>query len=831
LLAFSIKKDQQMISTRIFLATASLVIATTGIARADVFGRLRIKVTDAATEKPIASAKIILTDSAGVNAPITLTTDATGVATSPPLQNRTWTVVTSADAFQKDTQSVSVVADVISDVEILLEPAKEKTIKITAERDRIRTGDAASSVLSSDTINKFPLTGSNRQALNKTVRANPGFVDDSVNQSHPRGEHAATSIYINGFLLPGAFQGRAGQFLSPEAIQTIDVITGGFAPEYGSETAAALNLTLKSGTIAPLRLFTLSGGGFGTGEAALTLGGQSGDTHKLGYLINYNGRSTENAIEAPQPNRQNAHNRQTNQTFFANFDYGLTPTDQLTLTVNTAPASTQIANRTGLGASYASVGQGFGYAGRRNADGTIPGDSEADTIVLGSQQDLGQRITQDDNNTFGTLQLRRQINPSTSAILSFGSSESKQNLNNTTSGNSPDFSVSALPIDSSIEFHPTVRRTYKQNQLQANITQLRGSHSYKFGGLYSDQSGNESYRFVPASQTALLELAQIDKNLVPDGSVRTNSDGDVTGVDPAFTGTAKTVRVKRSGYYAAAYAQDTYKFSPKLTINYGLRFDAYKAEQDLGQPDVKQSDLSPRVNIAYTILPRTVARASYNRLFSQPPLAQGALIGNSAVPQKVTMIESSIERQFPNNQTVKIAGYKKWNSNQLDTAILIPGTQTSVFVTSNIGRSYTNGLEFTYDRAPKNNIGLGGYLTWANAINKIIGTEEPYSDHDQLNTLTLGTSYTLPSGIGVSATGYYGSGAFSSAIRDDKRNSRTEVNLKIASGPTLFKNGLSADFLIENLFDSRNVINFNSPFTGTRFQQGRRVMLSFTNKF
>nr|WP_309697370.1 TonB-dependent receptor [Armatimonas sp.] len=810
----------------------AISVSLSSVAHADVVGRLKIKVLSAESEKPLSGAKILLTDSAGVRAPLTVTTGADGTTLTPPLENRAWKLTISAGEFQKDTQSVTVVADATTDVEILLEPLKEKTIKITAERDRIRSGDASSAKsLSSEMVSIFPLTAGNRQSLTKAIRAVPGFAEDSVNQIHPRAEHSATSIYLNGFLLPGAFQGRAGQFLAPDALQTIDVITGGFAPEYGSETAAALNLTLRSGTLVPFRTLTMTGGGFGTGETSFTAGGQTGsaDKKKLGYLVNYTGRTTDNAVEGPQPDQQTRHNGQTSQTLFANLDYDLSAAEKLSFTVNTAPARTQIANRTGLGAKYAPVGQGFGYGGVKNADSG-----------LASQETLGQDIYQNDNNGFGTLQYRKQLNAKTTAVVTYGSSESQQDLLNNSPGNGATISSSSLAADSSLEFHPTIKRTYNQSQLQANLTVNEGKHTYKFGGIFSDQRGNESYQIVPGSQTALNALHELDARLVAPG-------GSLVGGDyiiGAATATP-TLRVKRKGYYGAAYAQDTFKASEKLTVNYGLRLDTYNSQQTVDGAtgaSLTATDLSPRVNLAYNVAPRTVARASYNQLFSQPPLAQGGLIGDAVKPQRVKMIETSLERQLPQNQTIKLAAYRKWFHDQLDTAILIPGTQIGVFSTVNISAgSFANGLELSYDKTPKNGVGLGSFFTWANAINKLVNGEEAYSDHDQLNTLSGGLTYGLKNGSNLALSAYYGSGAFSSPIvnpEDEdatvdggKRQPRTEINFRYSTGAKLLKNDLQADVSVENLLDSRAVMNFNSPFTGTRFQQGRRVMLSLTRKF
>ena len=108
------------------------------------------------------------------------------------------------------------------------------------------------------------------------LRSTPGFAADSVNQAHPRGEHSATALNINGFYLPGALQGRAGQVIIPEIVQTLDILTGAYAPEYGGETAAILNLSLRAGPITPIRRFFLEGGQYSIVDGAITAGGQAG---------------------------------------------------------------------------------------------------------------------------------------------------------------------------------------------------------------------------------------------------------------------------------------------------------------------------------------------------------------------------------------------------------------------------------------------------------------------------------------------------------------------------------------------------------------------------
>jgi outer membrane receptor protein involved in Fe transport len=835
--------SQSILRSVAAVSVTTALFATVGAnaARADVVGRLKFTVISAKDQKPVAGAKITLEDTANSRANVVLTTDDSGQVTSPPLENRVWIATTDATDFQVDARRITVQSDITTEVNIKLGTVVQGSGNVVIKRPLVRTDKTTSSSVRDQTFyNKFPVTAGNPQSLTKALRANPGFVEDSVNQTHPRGEHGSTSIYINGFLLPGALQGRAGQFLSPDTIQTFDVQTGAYAPEYGGELAAVLNLSLRAGTIDPFVDVKLGGGGFNTFSGALTVGGQGGGAlgsesggrtaKRFGYLLNVSQYNTNNALESPQPDNQTAHNYQQSTTAFGNFSYDVSPNDQLNLIVNTSPARTEIANRTGLSSKYASLGQGYGYAGALSAE-------DAAASGIGSQEQDKQDIYQKDNNTFTALQYRKQFSPTVTGLFSLGYSNSKLDIlnNNPSAFRNPLVSSGSLAEDSSIEFSPTIKRDYSQAELSASLTSVKNKHTIKFGALYADQSGDESYQLIPGSQAALNALYATDPRLATQGgTVDENGNYIVNSLTAA-----PTLNVKRDGYYAAAYGQDTFRVTPKFTVNYGLRLDAYKQSQNLGQGSVNETRLSPRINTAYAIAPRTVARLSYNRLFTQPPLAQGAILGEAIKPQISDLYEFNIERQFGGNQTAKVAVYQKENRNQLDTGILIEGTQIGAYTTVNLDKSTVKGFELSYDLAPRNVIGWGGYLNWANVIAKPRGFDntggevDAYNDHDQLNTVTGGVSYALPSGAEAGMSYYYGSGTASSVLEEGgKRQQRHEVNLRIGTGEKQRqKQAFGVSLEVQNLFDSRALINFGSAFSGTRFQQGRRVLLSLNGKF
>ena len=854
--------------------SATALVAATGIAaRADVLGRLHIVISAVADKKPIAGAKVTLHDSAGVRPDITLTTGEDGSVTSPLLENRAWKVTVDEDKFEENSLNVTVAADTTTETAIALAPAEEKSSTVKITRPLVTTSNTSNSAhRDQNFIEKFPATAGNPQSLKNLLITDPGFVQDSVNQVHPRGEHSATSIYIDGFRLPGAFQGRAGQVLLPETIQSLDAQTGGFAPEYGGETAAILNVNLKAGTIKPFSAVSFEGGSYNTYNYGLTFGGQAGapihpgDTgdnvaKKFGYLIDYSGRTTDNALEAPQPDNQTAHNHGVSQSIFGNFGYTFDDKNNITLTLEDAPAQTQIANRTGLSSKYAPVGEGYGFGGARNSDGTLSGSDDSalggETEILKNQEQAGQDIYQEDENRFGILNFHHTFSDTLTGLISVGATSSRLDILNHNPA-APD--LSSLPDDSSIEYNPTLKKKSSDTQIAANITKTADRHTYKAGFLIDQQSGSESYLLQPGSQFALDALFAADPLLAPQGSGEVDASGnavlDALGyqIYNANAGAVTpTAYVHRTGHYDALYVQDTWHATKRLTANYGLRLDDYQQTQTVsesGQDDISNSVsktfLSPRINLAYGLTPKTIGRLSYNKLFIQPPLAQGGQVGDKVLPETYDDYNASIERQLGSNQTAKLSYYYKNESNEIDTNLLIAGTQIGAFTSVNLERGAAHGVEFSYDMRPLGPTGFGAYASYAYSIDRPEGVDSQggdltgsYNDHDTRHSLSAGVDYTFADGINTGLTGYFSSGTESSilgslyndnTVDGGKRQARTEFNYRLES-PGVLNQHLKVAFEVQNLFNSLQALNFNSGFTGTRFQQGRRFLLGFNGYF
>jgi hypothetical protein len=180
----------------------------------------------------------------------------------------------------------------------------------------------------------------------------------------------------------------------------------------------------------------------------------------------------------------------------------------------------------------------------------------------------------------------------------------------------------------------------QENEFQwvGNVTHTFGNHSFKFGGDLryaqnlrvpsdSHRSGQLTFDAVTTSGPTGGGLSLASFLL---GQVQTFTRYVSNSTDAAE-------RQKRLFYYA----QDTWRITPKLTVNYGLRHEIYSPQSVTGkdqggfqnlatgevlitgengvdlQGNVKTSltHFAPRLGIAYEVTPKTVIRAGYGRSY------------------------------------------------------------------------------------------------------------------------------------------------------------------------------------------------------------------------
>lgn len=843
---------KNVIKRLLFLTCVVSIPLCASPAKAEDLQNIQIIAKDGSNRPVSQGVEVIIEDLRGGRKTCSLRQNSPLLASALVFDMENWRAVSAIEAYFQPVKRI----DLTLNQSVILTkqaqpPIKDVYVKITA-RLIPKHANSVSPGATADRSKIEKLAGAAGGAVASLIKAESGVASDSAGQQHVRGEHAEISYVVDGVPLPDTLSGRQGSVVVPATIERLEFLTGGFPAEFGGQVAAILNIA----TLPSAREFHadlgLVAGSYETTNGDFTATGPLGA--KGGYVINIGANRTRNYVEPQQPDSQTAHNAGASLNEFFKARFSPSQRDSLTFTFSRNPNSYQINNRTGLSASFASAGQGYGFLGLRNADGALPegvaanpGGLGSGNIPLASQQNAGMDITAREISEYATLSWKREIASSATGILALTFLHAGQDLSNA----NPAVDILNLPVDASIEYNPTSTRNIHHVQWTGSLDYRRGKHGVKAGFILDSQSGSEAYRITPASQLALNALASVAPNLAPAGAVQTDATGtpilDVNGnpVYRATSGESPLLGVHRSGFYRAGYVQDAWKISRKFAANIGLRADWYKQTQSAngGESVVEALTLSPRLNFSYNLNRMTTLRWSYNRLFNTPPLAQGAIVGQPIQPETLDQYDLSIERQVAPRQSVSLAYYVKQMKNQVDTGLLIPGSQIGLYSALNLQYGAVHGVEFAYElAAPKNKEnnpqGLEASFNFTHSIaapNGLDNTGAPvpdYNDHDQRNMLGLNLGYTFKSGAYASLVLSHGSGLASSVVAPNTtRTPRTQVDLHLNTGARYLKKRVSFGLDILNVFDSRAVINFQSAFSGTRFMQGRMVQFSLTGKF
>ena len=203
----------------------------------------------------------------------------------------------------------------------------------------------------------------------------------------------------------------------------------------------------------------------------------------------------------------------------------------------------------------------------------------------------------------------------------------------------------------------------RQYQFVNNWTKIVGNHQFKFG---ADIRYAENLR-VPSDQNRTGELHFNAQTTSQGGSggldLATFLLGDVSNFDRYVSSSLDAGERQKRFFF---FAQDTFRITPKLTLNYGLRWEDYSPEsvtgKDLGgfanlkegiirvagegpyglngNIDASWDAFAPRLGIAYQVKPKTVIRMGYGRSFDMGVF--GSNFGHAVTQSLPVLIAQSI---------------------------------------------------------------------------------------------------------------------------------------------------------------------------------------------
>ncbi len=227
----------KIISAFLVLSPLLLLAGTTG----KIAGIVENKITG----EPIPNATIRI---AGTD--IVTETDSDGEYFIINLSAGTYNLNVSIIGFQTiQKEDVRVLLDLTTPVDFTVEQVDlplAHQIKVYAERQPIQKDQTATrATITSDRLSFIP----NAITVQNVLLTMPGTVSDQDKNLHVRGGRSGTVGYFyDGFSIQDPFVGRAGMRIMPDALEEINLTSGGFPAEYGEALSGIVNAVTKEGS-------------------------------------------------------------------------------------------------------------------------------------------------------------------------------------------------------------------------------------------------------------------------------------------------------------------------------------------------------------------------------------------------------------------------------------------------------------------------------------------------------------------------------------------------------------------------------------------------------
>lgn len=560
--------------------------------------------------------------SQGTNQTQTATTSDDGVYRFVTLQPGNYTVKAAGGGFAEQTLNVEVQVGRITDANFSLGAGSvSETVQVTAEGVQT-TSSNFDAVQDQTAIQNLPINGRRFQdfaTLTPTAQVDPSR--GQISLSGQRGIN--TNVNVDGVDFNQPFFGgiRGGErsnssFTIPqEAIREFQVVAAGYSAEFGRSSGGIVNVVTKSGTnklrgsafylLRPRQLARPNSFAKALDEQRLStivINGQTGVDATLAPTQQQFGGSVGGPIIRDRlfffATYEQQRFRAPRQILFPNL-VGLTPTAAQTPIFNFYRE--QEVPFTQTNDAIATLGKidwqindanrfniRFNYSKNEALNGVSTGETSFDPTTSRS---LGTNGTEQNTNYSTVGQLVSNIGSNSINELRFQyAREERPRLANQQSPNV----FTGIGEFGTRNFLPTTQFDTRQ-QVADSLTYLSGNHTFKFGGEYSRIYAEQVFGFGQFGEYSLT------------GQSAANTLGFL-GTTPGTITVGTTVRPvlgrfdipqaiyrQQIGNLQAAikvqelsfFAQDSWRITPKFTLNYGLRIE----QQYNPDPDTSNVDL------------------------------------------------------------------------------------------------------------------------------------------------------------------------------------------------------------------------------------------------
>jgi hypothetical protein len=565
----------------------------------------------------------------------TTTTDAAGKYVFSNLPPNPYRISVEAQGFQTLERDVDVRSAVPITVDLALALAGAmSTVDVVGHAEALLERDpTAHTDIDQSVISKLPLESSS--GLNQVVTlASPGIVSDSNGFFHPIGDHAQTQFSIDNQPVTDQQSRVYSNQISPDAVQSMEIITGVAPAEYGDKSSLIVHIVTKSGLDQRKPTGSVSFG-YGSFKSPTTEVNVGGGSHNLGNFLSLSGMRTDRFLDPPE--FAALHDKGNSLSLFDRLDAHAGDTATFHLNVQAARSSFDVPNTL----DQNDVGQAQHQ--QINTFNVAPGYSQ----VLGA------------NTLFTANAFIRQ-----------------------------DHLTYTPSLDPFADQPGTVSQDRKLTNLgvKADVAYTTGNHNVKVGGTISATKLDESFTIGftdpsfnspcldangnPSENSALRTISQCR------GGLMANPDfnPDLLPYDLTRRGAPLAYAQAATIKQQAAYIQDDIK-AGAATFKVGLRIDHYDGL-------TSATLVQPRLGASYAVPGSgTVLRASYGRTMETPynenlllsaGVGLNGLFGEGQIlqPGKRNQIEVGLQQGFGRWVLVDVGYFNKRTDNAYDFNIL-----------------------------------------------------------------------------------------------------------------------------------------------------------------
>lgn len=612
------------LAAALVLAAGLLLLASRGVAAQSqaLNGQIEGTVTDPAGA--VVQAASITATNVETGTSRAVTSDESGVYRIPLLPLGSYRIVVEAANFKRLVrEGVTLSAGQTATVNLSLEAgAISEQVVVTSDAALADPGKIdVGRVMPSTEVHNLPLVSRNPYnfaLLQANVTGRPN-VEFGVPRINANGYARRTNYQLDGN--NNTQSDRSGIRLMPISeifVSEVQLVTNGFAPEFGNTPGLIMNTITPSGTndfhgnvSYRFRRTPFSARPFFFNPLAKKPGTKVDDFAFAvgGPIIKdrwhfYTGFERVPRDLSGEPQRVITINEANRAALIA----AGVPTEAFPGGIPTSQKGKFFIVRTD-----AQLSQAHRLVGRYNAFRNVSPDN-----IAGGLNTLQRTIDFVDQSDSVGVQLVSTLSPTVLNELRYQYAKRySQQLPNASSGTGITVAISGVANFGAPENANTIQPLEISNQLLDNMTVTNGGHTMKFGGGFN--------RIRSAQQTGLFARYTFP-SIAAYNAARTGSN------PRSYTNYTETLGNPRLDYgsvFYQAFAQDDWKVTPRLKVNYGVRYDLYDIpDADPSAPlafsqhfRVDKNNFAPRLGVVYAMREGdrpTVVRFSAGMYYDAP---------------------------------------------------------------------------------------------------------------------------------------------------------------------------------------------------------------------